>query len=151
VTKLLFFALGSLATLLVGFGWHGHRGRFGPPHPMTPEHAREIVSWALRGVDASDAQVEAIADILDELAGDLERARERHHEQLEALAEALAAPEVDRAALEKIRAEGIALADATSGRLVAALADASARLTPAQRAELLERHERLHERRRGRF
>jgi Spy/CpxP family protein refolding chaperone len=145
VSKLLFFVLGSLVTLTLGFGWHAHRGRFGHG-PWTPEHVREGVSWVLRGVDASDAQVDAIADIVDEAAGDLERVRDRHHEQLEALAEALAAPEIDRAALDKIRSEAIALADETSGRVVTALADASAQLTPEQRSELLERHERLHER-----
>ena len=145
MSKLLFFVLGSLATLTLGFGWHAHRGRFGHG-PWTPEHVREGVSWVLRGVDASDAQVDAIADIVDDAAGDLERVRERHHEQLEALAEALAAPEIDRAALDKIRSDAIALVDETSGRVVSALADASAQLTPEQRTELLERHERLHER-----
>ena len=141
MTRLLFFALGSVVTLALGFGWHA-RGPFGR-HGWTPDHARDAVGWWLHGVDASDAQVEAVAGIVDEAVGELETLRDRHHEQLEAFAEALAAPEVDRAALEKLRAESIATAEQASTRIVGALADAAAELTPAQRAELLERHERF--------
>jgi Spy/CpxP family protein refolding chaperone len=144
MTRLLFFVLGSLVTLAVGFGWHHQRGRFG--HGWSPEHARDAVGWWLRGVDATDAQVDAIAAIVDEAIGELEALRERHRDRLEEAGEVLAAPEIDRAALEKLRAESVALADQASARIVDALAAASARLTPAQRAELLERHERLHRR-----
>jgi periplasmic protein CpxP/Spy len=145
MSRLLFFALGSVVTLTLGFGWQAHRGRFGHP-PMTPEDARDVVGWVLRGVDATDDQVDAIADIVDETIGELDGVRDRHRDQLEALAEALAAPEVDRAALDKIRTEAITLADETSSRVVSALAEVSAQLTPAQRADLLERHERFHQR-----
>ena len=145
MSRLLFFALGSVVTLTLGFGWQAHRGRFGHP-PMTPEDARDVVGWVLRGVDATDDQVDAIADIVDETIGELDSVRDRHRDQLEALAEALAAPEVDRAALDKIRTEAITLADETSSRVVTALAEVSAQLTPAQRADLLERHERFHQR-----
>lgn len=145
MSRLLFFALGSLVTLMLGFGWHGHRGRFGHP-PFTRDDARDVASWVLRSVDASDAQLDAIADIVDETAGELDAARDRHHEQLEAFAEALAQPQLDRAELDKIRSEALALADASSVKLVDALAGISAQLTAEQRAELLERHERFHAR-----
>jgi len=144
MSKLLFFALGSVLTLTLGFGWHAHRGRFG--HSMTPEDARHVVGWVLRGVDASDAQVDAIAGIVDEAVGELETVRDKHHDQLEELADVLAAPEVDRAALDKIRAEAIATFDESSAKIVTALAEVSAQLTPEQRTELLERHERFHQR-----
>lgn len=145
MSKLLFFALGSVLTLTLGFGWHAHRGRFGH-HSMSPEDARHAVGWVLRGVDASDAQVDAIAGIVDEAIGELETVRDRHHDQLEALADVLAAPEVDRAALDKIRADALATFDESSVKIVSALAEVSAQLTPEQRTELLERHERFHER-----
>ena len=65
---------------------------------------------------------------------------------LEALADVLAAPEIDRAALDKIRAEAVTVVEESSVKIVSALAEVSAQLTPEQRTELLERHERFHQR-----
>jgi Spy/CpxP family protein refolding chaperone len=45
-------------------------------------------------------------------------------------------PKTDRAALEALRAEHLALADDVSKRLAAGLADAADVLTPEQRAKL---------------
>jgi Spy/CpxP family protein refolding chaperone len=46
---------------------------------------------------------------------------------------------VDRAGMEKLRAEQIALADTASKRVTQALGDAAEVLTPAQRQKLAER------------
>ena len=46
---------------------------------------------------------------------------------------------IDRAALERVRAETSALHDARSKRMTQAYADASEVLTPAQRAKIAER------------
>jgi Spy/CpxP family protein refolding chaperone len=51
----------------------------------------------------------------------------------------LSAATIDRAAIEALRAEQVALADATSKRLAQALADTADVLTPEQRVKLAER------------
>ena len=145
MSQLVFFVLGALLTLTLGFGWHAHRGRFGHG-AWTPEHVRE---GGELGPPRRRRQRRP--------GRGHRRHRRRHRGRPRAGArappraargsrEALAAPEIDRAKLDEIRSEAIALADETSGRVVAALADASAQLTPEQRNELLERHERHHER-----
>jgi len=51
----------------------------------------------------------------------------------------LTAPTVDRAAIEKFRADKLALADQASRRIAQALGEAAEVLTPEQRAEIGER------------
>ena len=53
--------------------------------------------------------------------------------------ELLAAPTVDRTALEQLRATQMQLADASSRRVLQAMADASDVLTPEQRTKVAER------------
>jgi Spy/CpxP family protein refolding chaperone len=53
--------------------------------------------------------------------------------------ELLAKPNVDRAAIEAIRAQEMQSADAMSKRLVQSLADVADVLTPEQRAQLAEK------------
>jgi Spy/CpxP family protein refolding chaperone len=149
--RIAWLALGSLLTLAVGFAWpRAHLGhgfghhRFG--HGWSEEDARDAVSWWLRGVGATDAQVEAIAAIATRTHDDLASLRGEHRERMRAFAEALTAAEVDADALESLRAEALARADDASKRIVRALGEAAAVLSPAQRAELAERHERLHAR-----
>jgi Spy/CpxP family protein refolding chaperone len=59
----------------------------------------------------------------------------------------LTQPSIDRAALEALRAEQLALADAASKRFIQALGDAAEVLTPEQRRNLDERIRELRERR----
>ena len=61
--------------------------------------------------------------------------------------ELMAAPTLDRAAIEKLRTEQIALADISSKRVTQALADAAEVLTPDQRRKLAERAQKFGERR----
>ncbi len=136
---------GARAAAWLGHPWHGpgfHRGH----HDWSEEDVRDAVDWWLRGVDASEEQVDAVAGIAAQAAADLRALREEHGGSREAFREALAAPEVDPAKLEGLRAEGVALLERGSKRVVAALAEIAAQLTPEQRAELLERHERHHSR-----
>jgi len=60
--------------------------------------------------------------------------------------ELLSAPNVDRAAIEKLRAAKIQHADNASRRLTRALADAAEVLTPAQRKDLAAHFARNHRR-----
>jgi len=123
-----------------GFGHGGHG--FGRHHD--PEHLRFGVEWVLRHIDATDEQVDAVVAIAQSATEELAGLREQHRTQREALVAALSGDEVDREELERLRAEGIALAESASTRLVTAVADAAEVLTPEQRRELVETHERSH-------
>jgi Spy/CpxP family protein refolding chaperone len=51
----------------------------------------------------------------------------------------LTAPEIDRAALEKLRGEQIRLAESTSQRMLQAMIESAEVLTPEQRTQLQAR------------
>jgi Spy/CpxP family protein refolding chaperone len=130
--------------------WGGHgfgHGRFRGDHDHDPEEVRERIGFVsdriLGYLDASEAQREAIDEILDRSVAETFASlgqRGEVHEQLSAL---LASPEVDRAALESLRAQQIALADTLSRELTTTLADIADVLTPEQRSDLAELHERF--------
>ncbi len=129
--------------------WHGHHGFWGHDRPDLEdvegikEHAASALDWGLGKVDADDDQrvrIEAIAfQAIDRLVP-LARA---HRDHREALVAELGAPEIDRAALAKIREEELRVVDEMSAVLLDALADASEVLTPEQRAELISRSRRF--------
>jgi Spy/CpxP family protein refolding chaperone len=139
--------LASAPALARAFG-HGpmHRGWFGPhhDHDVTTEEIRDHVSFLLRGVDASDDQVDRIAAIAESTLRELRSLREAHAGAREAVTAALAGASVDRAALEQLRSDHLAAAETASRRITQALADAAEVLTPEQRAKLAEEHARMH-------
>ena len=120
-------------------GWHGmdhHRG-----HSKTEEQARERsldkTAWVLGRIDATPEQETRINAIVTALVGDLYPLRGEHRERRRQLITELARPQVDAQALEKIRADAMALADSASKTLVNAVADATEVLTIEQRQELV--------------
>ena len=65
------------------------------------------------------------------------RAGPRRHEALRKQAlDLLAAPTIDRAAVERLRVDAVAMFDAKSKAVVAGMLDIADQLTPAQRAQL---------------
>ncbi|MDH3686953.1 MAG: Spy/CpxP family protein refolding chaperone [Myxococcales bacterium] len=135
-------------------GWFGHSGGFGHGGPgrhgfgghHRGKHLRFGIEWVLDEVDATDEQVEQIVAIAEAATEDLHGLRDQHEAHREALVAAIGGDEIDRDALEELRAEGIELADGASQRLVTAIADAAAILTPEQRKALIEEHARHHRR-----
>jgi Spy/CpxP family protein refolding chaperone len=130
-----------------GFGGHG-RHAFGARLMEDPagakQHAGMAVEWVLRGVDATEEQKQQAKGITDRLIDQLGPLAEKHREHREAMARELAKPEIDRAALERLRREEIALADEASKLAVASIADLGDVLTPEQRAELIRFAHRFH-------
>jgi Spy/CpxP family protein refolding chaperone len=75
--------------------------------------------------------------------------RERHLDLRTQVRDVLAAPTVDRAKLEALRAEHLKVAEEASQKVTTALAEAAEVLTPAQRADLARRFEQRFGWRRG--
>jgi Spy/CpxP family protein refolding chaperone len=127
------------------FGGHrGHGGwHMGPGDQTDPEAVKRRVDasvrWMLADINATEAQQSRIADIVGATMKDMAPLREKHREARRSVMELLAKPNVDRAAIEAIRAQEIQSADAMSKRFVQSLADVAEVLTPEQRAQLAEK------------
>lgn len=161
-----FFRRAAIATLIGGFAagigakaWaHGpggwHRGGFmgGPglmdPAAMDGRIERMVKHFGVE-VDATPEQRAKLAEIAKAAAKDLRPVREKAHDARKRAVELLAAPAIDRSAIERLRAEQIQAADAASKRLSQALVDTAEVLTPEQRKQLAERFERRRGWRRG--
>jgi len=112
-----------------GHDWHGG-GKGGPE--MMMRHM-------LDDVDATAAQRAQIKQIMQTAHNDLKPSMEQGrklHQQAEAL---FAATNVDAAALESLRAQGQALREAASKRMLQARVDVARVLTPEQRAKIAAR------------
>ena len=124
-----------------GGGWHGLGGRWlhrvHGPEAMR-EHVQVGVKWALRSVDATEDQQQKVAAILTGALDEAVKMRDRHKENREAIAAALAGSTVDRAGLEAARKAEMALLEEASHLVARTLADAAEVLTPEQRQELLD-------------
>ena len=113
------------------------------PAKMEQRVERMITRFASR-VDASAEQKDKLAVIAKSAAKDLAPLREKARAARKQAVEILAGTNVDRSALEQLRAEQIQLADAGSKRLTQALADTAEVLTPEQRKKFAERLQRGH-------
>jgi Spy/CpxP family protein refolding chaperone len=124
-----------------GFGPGGrHMERGGQTDPEAAKRRIDAsVRWMLADVNATDAQREKIAGIVEATRKEMVPLREKHREARRAVMDLLAKPTVDRAAIEAIRAQEIQSADAMSRRFVQSLADVAEVLTPEQRAQLAEK------------
>jgi hypothetical protein len=132
-------------------GWGSHRdmGGYGDDRMFFPgriERGVDRLGWA---VDASSEQKQKINAITQKAADDIFDLRARHFEARKQLVETLAAPTIDRARLEALRADQMKLAETATKRVADAVADVAEVLTPAQRADLARRFERWQRWRRG--
>lgn len=137
---------GGLASNAFGHGmgggfrhWGGHHGHHGQIDPAeAKEHAREMVGHLAWAIDATAEQKAKLTTIAEAMATDLIPVHQKLEGAHARIAQMLRAPQIDRAALEALRAEHIALADDVSKRIAQGLADAADVLTPAQRAKLAD-------------
>src|SRR5262249_48539932 len=112
----------------------------GPRGRMTTE---QLVDRADRGVrhlaielDATPEQQQKLEAIVKSAVTDLAPMRDKVRTTHQRVRELLTAPTVDRAAIEKLRAEQVATMDTLSKRIAQAAADAADVLTPDQRRKL---------------
>jgi Spy/CpxP family protein refolding chaperone len=102
------------------------------------------VEWAFRAVDATEDQQAQGAAVVGRLVDRLVPLAARHRAHREAVARELVRPQIDRAALEQLRQEGLAMADEASQVVVDGVAELAEVLSPEQRSELLELVHRFH-------
>ncbi|MCO5145168.1 MAG: Spy/CpxP family protein refolding chaperone [Aquamicrobium sp.] len=94
------------------------------------------LSRALDAVNATAEQEDRIWAIIDDTRAELRPVMREFRDTRETVMQLMAAPTIDRAAAETLRAERIAAIDEASKKMTAAMLDAAEVLTPEQRAEL---------------
>jgi Spy/CpxP family protein refolding chaperone len=122
----------------------GHRHE-GPRHgagPMSPERADarldRMAERLVRSVDGTPEQQQKVSEIAKAAARDLRELRGKGDDLRRQGMDLLKAPTIDRTALEGLRSQQMAVADAVSKRMATAFADAAEVLTPEQRGKLAE-------------
>lgn len=134
----LFGLLGALATLVVvPFAWahNGWRGKKPSEHQIR-EHAGGVADRIMSKLDGTDEQRDALDDLIDEVFPDAMALRKEGRGLAERFHRALTAQSLNRAELENLRQEGLALADKASRRGLDALLKFNDILTPEQRAQV---------------
>ena len=108
------------------------------------EHAGMAVEWALRGVSGTDEQKQQARRITDALVDGLVPLAQEHHDHHKALMLELQKPQLDRAAIERLRQQELELADRASKLALGGIEDLAEVLTPEQRTDLIAFAHRMH-------
>ena len=143
----------ALAGLLVGVvalgaGAYAATGAtdMGWRESMRLAFVQHAISHALDGVGASAEQEAKIHDIVAAKFAELGPIPEERAAMRKAALDLLAAPTIDRAAVEKMRLDVVAKFDARSKTVAAGLLDIADQLTPEQRTKLAAEVEAMAER-----
>jgi periplasmic protein CpxP/Spy len=116
-----------------GRGPHGHS-----PEDMAKGLGRRI-DHLIKAIDGTPEQKDKLLKLAQTAMTEMQPLREQHMAARKKGLVLLAAPSIDRAALEQLRSQQISLADTMSKRMLQHMADAAEVLTPAQRSKLAER------------
>lgn len=130
----------------VASGIGSHRGGHHGLHRGGPERISFATDRALAFVDATPEQSEKIRTIVDRTVNDLAALRDEVEADRANAIALLRGPTIDRAAVEKFRADRIARIDAQSRQVTASILEVAETLTPDQRAKLADELGRLQER-----
>jgi periplasmic protein CpxP/Spy len=118
-----------------------HRGGF-LGGPLSPAQIDDRIDRATKHMaielDATTDQQAKIASIAKAAIADLRPLREKAEAARGQAIALLTAPTIDRSAVERLRAEQIALAETASKRIAQALADAAEVLNPDQRKKVAD-------------
>lgn len=158
---------GAFATNAISKGRHGHHGgdfgfgQMGGGHmgfmggKMDPEkaerRAERMAERFARRIDATGEQQSKLIAIAKATVKDIYPLRQQAGDMRKEAMKLMSAPTVDRAAIEKLRADQIARMDAISKRMTTAMGDAAEVLTPEQRQKVAARMEQRQERHKGWF
>ena len=97
---------------------------------------QHVVAHALDTVGASAEQEAKVHDIIAIKFAEVAPDPRQHEAMRKQALDLIAAPTIDRAAVEKLRADAVASFDAKSKAVVAGVLDIADLLTPPQRAQL---------------
>lgn len=142
----------AVATHAGGHGFSHHRGHgmgfFGGPMDQADveRRAEKMIKHFAVEIDATAEQQAKLSELAKVLAKDVVPMRDKMRDVRKQAIDLLTAPTVDRAAIEKLRADQIATADELSKRVSEALTGAAEVLTPEQRKSLAERVDRFRDR-----
>ena len=100
--------------------------------------AQRRLEFVLDRVGATDAQKQQIRAVFQRVAPDLKAVHAQRRQIHEGMMRAFTADPIDRASVEKLRQDGIKLADRASAIWAQAAVEAGQVLTPAQRQKLAE-------------
>lgn len=119
------------------FGMHhaSHATMASDPARMN-EHVERMVKHFAVETDASPAQQEKLSGIVKSAFADLAPLRDKLRTARVDAIKLMKADTVDRAAIERLRADQLLVAETTSKRLTQAIADAADVLTPQQRQKV---------------
>jgi protein CpxP len=122
------------------FMGHGMSGGF---EQMDPARMAEFADKGVRHlaieIDATTEQQEKLRAIVRDLTKDLAPLRGARQDAASRARSLLTSSNLDKADIEKFRAEQLSKADAVSKRITQAIADAAEVLTPEQRRKLADR------------
>jgi len=145
-----FFKLAALSTAFAGLSGAGFaafaHGRRRGGAPLDPAQMQERIDRFLKHtyveIDATPEQQQKIEPIVKQAAKELQPLRAKVREARREGVKLLSADKIDRGAIERLRTEQMASADAASKRFTQALADVAEALTPEQRRTLAARFAR---------
>lgn len=134
---LLIALAGAFASIAQAQPTGGPGGRHG--HEMAGPMGGRMIERMLDSVNASAEQRTRIREIMKAAGDELRRQREGSRGLREQMMTLFAQPTVDAGAVESLRQQMLQQHDQASRRMTQAMLDASAVLTPEQRAQLAER------------
>ena len=128
-------------------GMFGGRRGFGSGDPANAgKHAELRAEYRVRSlltdINATEEQQNKVVGIVKAAMGDMRPLRDKLFAARKSVFEQLTQPSVDRAGLERLRADQMQFAETASKRFTLALADAAEVLTHEQRTALARRMER---------
>jgi periplasmic protein CpxP/Spy len=127
----------GMAASAAGFAADWQSGLFdGAIEALVEARADRLIRHLSIEIDATADQQEKLRAIVRDAIKDLLPVREKMRAARATARELLTQQTIDRAAIEKFRTDQIAVYDAASKRLVAAVADAAETLTPEQRRKV---------------
>jgi periplasmic protein CpxP/Spy len=132
----IFQGLAAITTLaLLGKAAAQPRGARGDAAGMIERR----IDHMIKTINGTHEQKAKLTQIAQAAMNDMKPLREQHMAARKKGMELLAAPTIDRGALEQLRAQQMQLADSMSRRMLAQMSDAAEVLTPAQRTQLAEK------------
>jgi len=130
---------GAIAGLVVGAGLLAVTGNgFARGGDRMHGFIEYRIEKALEDVDATDEQTAKVKAIFTQVRTELSPMAGGFRDTRDAFTALLESPTIDRAEIEKLRAERLGALDEASRRVASAIADVAEILTPEQRKQLVE-------------